>query len=275
MQFNAVTGAENGSAILSFTVDGPDSDQWSVVYSAEGEEEQTASFPSHMVTVTGLTVGKEYTFRLIPDTDLYVTGTEEIKFVAADLVYAENLIVTSCIDNTLIAQWDTPDGATVETWTVRCYNDDYNETIITAENTAVFDELDHTKAYTVEVTAAAMSVNQRVNVPENSVTISNLVVDATDFSALQLTWDASKDVPKDGWHLTYTIDGSELQSTILCDDNSATIPYQVPGSVYEITIRDASGMVALGTPYTYNVPAETTFTCDYSGYSVSSEDMSF
>ena len=275
VQFSAITGAENGSAILSFTVDGPDSEQWSVVYSAEGEEEKAATFPSHMVTLTGLTVGKEYTFRLIPQTELYVTGAEEITFTAADLVYAENLLVTSCIDNTLTAVWNTPEGATVENWTVRCYNDDYNETIITAENTAVFDGLDHTQSFTVEVTAAAMSVNQRVYVSEHSVTLSNFAFDTADRSQIVVTWDASSNVPADGWQLTYTIDGSELRSTVLCDDNSAVIPYQIPGTEYEILIQDAQGAVALGTPLTFVVPTEETFSCTYDGYTVTDEDMTF
>ena len=61
VQFNAVTGSESGSVILSFTVDGKDSESWTVLYSAEGEEERSITFPAHTTTLTGLSVGKEYT----------------------------------------------------------------------------------------------------------------------------------------------------------------------------------------------------------------------
>ena len=71
-QTSVVTGSESGSVILSFTVEGPDSNQWNVIYNAEGEAERVTAFPAHMVTLAGLTVGKEYTFRLEPADDIYI-----------------------------------------------------------------------------------------------------------------------------------------------------------------------------------------------------------
>ena len=70
---------ENGAGMidddivdLSFTVEGPDSEQWNVIYNAEGEAERVTAFPSHMVTLTGLTVGKEYSFRIEPVDSTYL-----------------------------------------------------------------------------------------------------------------------------------------------------------------------------------------------------------
>ena len=37
--FTAKTGSEDGSVILSFSVDGPESHNWNVTYSTEGEED--------------------------------------------------------------------------------------------------------------------------------------------------------------------------------------------------------------------------------------------
>ena len=144
-QISIVTGAEDGSVILSFTVEGPDSDQWNVIYSAEGEAERVTAFPSHMVTLTGLTVGKEYIFRLEASDDIYLSGVAEASYVVKEVVYAENLHVTACADGILSAKWDVPSNANVSQWSVRCYNDTgYDETIFTAETEVTFEDIDDT-----------------------------------------------------------------------------------------------------------------------------------
>ena len=271
VQFSAVTGSEDGSVILGFTVEGPDADQWSVVYSAENEPEQTVVFPSHMVTLTGLTVGKEYTFRLIADTDLYITGTDEITFVASKLVYAEDLLITSFVDGKLTVSWDVPKDTDVPHWTVRCYNDsDYNETIITSENTVVFEALDHSRNYTVEVTAAGMSVSQRAFVAKNAMTASSFQADHSDPNKLVITWEIDSDDTSDGWLMLYRVDGSTKQASVPCTGNSAVIYGVVPGAVYDFELQDANGTTVLCEPFSYTAPEAQSF----SGYSVTAENMS-
>ena len=51
VSFSAVTGNEPGTAILSFTVDGMDSETWSVTYSAPGVAENKAIFSGHMLVL--------------------------------------------------------------------------------------------------------------------------------------------------------------------------------------------------------------------------------
>lgn len=274
VQFNAVTGSEDGSVILGFTVDGPDSEQWHVYYSAEGEEEQVATFPSHMVTLTGLTVGKVYTFRLVPETQLYLTGSNEMQFKASNLVYAEDLIITSCADNTLTVTWKEPSNTNVDSWTVRCYNDDaYNETIITSETTATFENLDHTGSFTVEVTAAGMSVSQRTFVGENTITLSNVQFDHTDPTKLLVSWNSSIEVAN-GWLITYTIDGSELQEAI-CTENNIEIFPVVPGATYQFTLQDIDGSPIIGSQFAYTVADSEAFNCNYEGYEITQEHLVF
>ena len=150
VQLSAITGSEDGSVVLNFSVEGPDSEQWNVIYNADGEAERVTAFPSHMVTLTGLTVDKEYTFRIEPIDDIYLSGETEIKYVAKNLVCAENLRINSCLNGELTAQWDTPDGETVSEWSVRCYNENgYDETLTTAENTITFQNVDDTVANTL------------------------------------------------------------------------------------------------------------------------------
>lgn len=270
VQFSAVTGSEDGSVILGFTVEGPDDGQWSVLYSTPGEPEQAVVFPSHMVTITGLTIGKEYTFKLISDADLYVTGTNEITYTASNLVYAEDLMITSFIDGQLSVSWNAPHDANVPHWTVRCYNDsDYNETIITADTKAVFANLDHGHNYTVEVTAAGMSVSQRTFVAKNAMSASNFQADHSDPNQLVITWDISSGASADGWLLLYRVDGSEKQASVPCNGNSAVIYGIVPGAVYDITLQDAAGIPVLCEPFSYTAPEAQVF----SGYNVTAEDM--
>lgn len=272
VQFNAVTGSEDGSAILGFTVEGPDDGQWSVVYSAPGEAEQTVVFPSHMVTLTGLTVGKEYTLKLVSDSDLYVTGADEITFTASRLIYAEELVITSFVNGKLSVSWAAPKDVFVEHWTVRCYNDsEYNETMITSDTSAVFEGLDHNQNYTIEVTAAGMSVSQRTFVAKNALTASNFKTDNSDPNKLVITWDVGSAENSDGWLMLYKIDGSEKQASVPCSGNGAVINGVVPGAVYEFSLQDATGAPVLCEPFSYTMPEAKTF----SAYNVTAEDMSF
>lgn len=270
VQFSAVTGSEDGSVILGFTVEGPDEGQWSVVYSTPGETEQTILVPSRMVTITGLTVGKEYTFRLFSDTNLYVTGTNELKYTASNLIYAEDLMVTSFLDGEMSVSWGSPEDASVTQWTVRCYNDrDYNETIITADTNAIFQNLDHDCNYTVEVTAAGMSVSQRTFVGKNAPTATDFKVDHSDPNTLVISWSVINGESDEGWLLLYTIDGADTQYSVTCDGASATLEGVVPGADYRFTLQDSSGTAVLCVPFEYSVPEATAF----SNYRVTAENM--
>ena len=259
MQVHAVTGSENGSAILSFAVDGPDSDQWNVIYSAEGEAERVSTFADHMITLTGLTVGKEYTFRLEPVSDLYISGESETTYVVRNLICAENLRITSFADGTLTAQWDVPDGEVVDNWSVRCYNDaEYNETVAVEDNMVTFQNLDDSFAYTIEVTAANMSVSQSVAVAANVVTISDFSASQLPNGMLSLTWNANREIPLGGWVLNYSVNGINAAEVITALENTAEIN-AVPTGSYAFSIYDASGNEVLGGPFTYTLSEADTF----------------
>ena len=269
IQFNAVMGSEEGSVILAFNIDGPDSDQWNIRYSAEGMEPVTVSFPSHMFTLNDLTLDKEYTFTLSPASSLYMTGNSEIKFTPSKLVYAENLQVVSCIDNRLTATWN--ENAEVTGWTVRCYNEDnsYDKTLVVDTNTAVFEELDHTDSYTVEVTAANMSVSQRAYVEKNAINLSNLKIDDSNPNQLTLTWESTQN-SGEGWLVSCSADGSAVK-VVPAAGNSVVIAPIVPGAKHTIAIKDAKGVQVLGGNIEYTAKAAS----DFSGYSVSASDMKF
>lgn len=269
MQMSAVTGSESGSVILNFTVEGPDSEQWNVIYSAEGEAERVTAFPSHMVTLTGLTVGKEYSFRLEPVDDIYLSGNTEFVYTAKDLVCAENLHVVACSDGALSVQWNTPENADVAEWAVRCYNESgYDQTITTAENTATFLDIDEATAHTIEVTAADMSVSQRVTVGANSVTLSNFSVDTSKPGVIHLSWNSNRDIPANGWTIRYTVNDINAPAALSAKENGIDIP-AVPNAAYVFTILDGSENPVLGGPFTYNLSDASSF----ESFDVTQEDI--
>lgn len=275
VQFDAVTGTTGDSAILSFTVEGPTCDKWTVLYSAAGEEERTATFASHMVTLTDLSVGKMYTFRLVPEDELYVTGRKEINFTPRELIKAENLRVTNCENRTLTAKWEAPEGISVESWSVHCFNDTYNQTIITADTTATFQDLDHTAGYTIEVKAAGMSIGQATTVSANAITAANFTTDASDPNKLIFHWSPSQEITEDGWLLRYSIVGVDNEATLACDTNTAVISPVVPNATYRIQLEDIKGNVLLGSQNLIKTGDATPFTKEFDSFTAKAEDLEF
>jgi len=272
VQFDAITGTEDGSVILSFTIDGPDSQQWTVRYFTDGEDEKATAFSGHMVTINGLTPGRDYTFTLEPENNLYITGNTQLTFTANKIIRAENLTITSCNNNALTAVWDAPQDLIVESWTVRCYNDNgYDKTITTVETSVVFDELDHTDSYTVEVIAANMSVSERAYIAKNSITVSDFQMDASDPNKLILSWTSNQSVLDNGWILLYTVDGSAVHEANCSAENTAEISPAIPGGTYDFTLLTANGDFVFDGSYTYTAAEPAAF----EGYNVSSEYMEF
>ena len=269
MQMSAVTGSESGSVILNFTVEGPDSEQWNVIYNTDGEAERVTAFPSHMVTLTGLTVGKEYSFRLEPVDDIYLTGDTEFVYTAKDLLCAEDLHVVACSDGVLTVQWNSPENADVTEWTVRCSNQSgYDQTVKTNETTATFQDIDDTTEHTIEVIAADMSVSQRVNVGANSVTLTNFSVDTSKPGVIHLSWNSNRDIPAAGWTIRYTVNDINAPTVLTTNENSIDIP-AVPSAEYTFTILDGSENPVLGGPFTHTQSSASSF----ESFEVTKEDI--
>lgn len=269
--FYAVTGPEDGSVILSFTPQGPTSEQWSVTYVADDEPERSVTFTGPVVTLTGLTVGKEYTFTLSPVKNLYLTGTDTITHTASNVVYAQNLRITSFEEGNLTIAWDAPSDITVAQWYVRCYNEaGFDNTLTTEDTFIIFEEMDISSGYTIEVIADGMSLGTRVNLSPDSILITNVTADSSDRTGLHVTWEFEGSAPAGGWVLQYTVDGSLVQS-ITCDTNSAVITPLIPGASYSISVKPANDITFFGGTIVY----ETEEASAFSGYLVTAEDMVF
>lgn len=267
LNFTGVTGNTDGTVVLNFSVEGPER-EWILHYSAEDEEEKTLDFSGHMVTVSGLTVGKTYTFTLEPSVALYIVTDTTLEFTASSLVLAEDLEITACAGGALTAQWNTPADTTVEAWNVLCYgNGGYSASVTTAENTITFENIDPSQSYTVEVTAAGMTQAVRTSITANPITVGDIMVDASKSEKLIFTWEYEGAAPANGWLMMYCIDGSEYQSVVQCSTNSAEVAPRIPGATYNVTILAADATTIFTQEQNYTCPEAPIF----SGYGISSD----
>lgn len=242
VSFTAVTGSEDGSVILNFTVDGPDSEEWTAYCTAEGQESVVVSFTGHMTTVSGLNVGSTYQIRLVPSTALYIPGSDSLEFTASSIIIAENLSLTTDGQGALHVTWEVPQDANVESWTVRCYSvDGYDQTLTTDQPEATFRDISGGSAYTVEVTAQGMTQAARAGITANPIYITNIQVDDSDLMKLAVSWDYTGQAPEGGWLLMYTIDGNGQTQVVQCESNSGVISVRVPAATYSLTIQAADG----------------------------------
>lgn len=279
LQFSALTGSQSGSAVLSITAEspeGPDATEWTVFYSAEGEEEKSVDFTGRTYTLTDLTVGKTYTLKLVPKATEFVTGTDTITFLASNLLYAENLRVVNCADGEIVVAWDAPADAPAVSWKVHCFNASgtYSEMITTAETTVTFENLDHSDGYTVEVIAEGMTVSQRIMVEKNTTTITDFTADTSVPGEITLTWNASTEIPASGWVLDYTMTGIDTTQTVICTENTFVLDTALPETQYTFVLSSAENAV-LCEELKIKTPEAGEFTCTYDGFTVSSSDMLF
>lgn len=255
----AVTGAENGSALVNFTVDGKDSDEWVLTYSAEGEEEKSVTFAGHMATIRELTVGKEYTFTLAPASELMITGATEMKHTASNVILAENLKVDACHSGSMTVSWNAPEGTEVSGWTLRCYNETgFDQSVNTTDTSAVFSGIGDNDTYTIEATAAGMTVSTHITMTSTPIEITAFDVDTSDTNVLNISWEAVGNLSPNGWILNYSIDGGK-KDPITCPTNNVIISPAIPGARYEFALQSADGITVFNGTLTYDVPAADSF----------------
>ena len=263
VSFTAVTGPEDGSAVLNFTVDGEEPDEWMVVCTAEGEKEIKETFAGHSVTVKGMTIGKVYTITLYPDDNLTLSGNTSMEFLPSRLILAENISVTTQNSTDITVHWNAPGDVIVDTWDVRCYNIRGFEVQFTVgEPKAFIPGIDLTTGYTIEITASGMTQPARTSISENPLCIDPFVlVNAQDptIGELELSWQFTGDAPKGGWLLMYTVDGAATPNVIKCSDPSAVIVPRIPGARYKFTVQTADGTTVLNNVHSYECPETTLF----------------
>lgn len=271
-----VTGNMLGSAVISFNVEGPDSEHWVLTYKAEGDtQEQTVTFAGHTHTLMGLEKDVVYTGVITPVEDLYLVESAPISFTTTDLIQASDLHISGFEENALTAQWTAPEEFTVTGWTVICTNDaGFKKSIETAETTATFTDLDTTKAYSVDVIAVGQSMKQSVSIGANAVTVKNIQADSSTTGVLKLSWEATT-IPDGGWVVHYTAGDCPTEFTQACSENSVSILPVIPATVYKIVIKAADDSAVACPLYTYTTPDAVNFSAVYGGDAVNNGNLQF
>ena len=251
IDFSAKIGPRDGSVDLSFTVDGPETQDWTVEYSTEGEEPKSVSFTGHMVTIDALTVGKVYTFTLVPSADLYLAGTTSLDYLASKIIVAEDLSIVSCQNGVLTARWSVPEDAAVESWSVRCYSgNDYDVTVTVTEPSVRFENISAENGYTLEVTADGMPQSARAFVTANPANITDVQISHEQKTGLTISWAADRN-PEGGWLVMYSVDGSETTELAECTGTTAVIKAPIPKTAYSFQIMAADSSTVFGGNVAY------------------------
>lgn len=254
VDLNAVTGAEDGTAIVSFGVEGPESETWTLVCSTEGEEDKVFTFSGHNYTVVGLTPDATYTFTLSGSDKVYLIGDHSLNFTAQRVIYAQNLTIADCTGNQMTIQWQVPEGVTVNSWTAHCYNDaGFDQVLVVTEPTATFTEVSPDTPYTLEVTAEGMTQSMRTYITANPITITAVNVQVSDLE-IDLDWFHEGKAPENGWVVFYTVDGAAEQQMIESDTPSITIYPAAPGSHYDFVIQSADATSVFNGTASADVP---------------------
>ena len=261
IHLTAVTGQEAGSVIVSFGVEGLEPEQWTAVCSAEGLEPVSVTFSGHSVTIPGLHVGTDYVITLSADSDVLLVGETSISHTASDLVQARNLALADYRNGEITFSWTAPEGANVDRWIVRCYNSEgYDHLQEVSQTKAVFQGIADSGKYTVEVTAANMTLGIRGEFTADSNNITGFAAELNG-SAIELNWNYMGPSPEEGWKILWSADGGDSQ-ILTAESSQAVLAPAVPGSSYTFTVQPPadSGMAAPTVELT--VPAPGVFSAN-------------
>lgn len=246
-----LTGAEDGSALVYLVVDGYAPEQWHLQYSAENEIVHNAIFSGNQVTVTGLTVGSEYTFEVEPEDGTPVKGITMQTHTAANVILPQNLKIASWENDTLVLEWESAEESPVY-WSVSCFNDSAQIDIDTEETEIAIPGVTVGNDYTVEVTSAGMSQGAQLKLSANPIHLSSISASVQNGKDLLLTWQSDQGDPADGWQVSYTIDG-HTEATLSCPSSAVTITPMIPNAMYDFSIQSADGTTVFGGAYSHTM----------------------
>lgn len=266
--FTVITGTEDGSVNLSFEVTGPEPEEWTVEYGAEGEETKTARFTGHALTLHGLTVGKGYTFRLTAGEELYLSGTTSVPFDVRAVVTAQNLTITHVSENGFTVAWDEPETP-VAAWTVTCSGGEYNETQTVSGCAATFENVDLSVGHTIRVTAQDMSASAQFAMTANPVFIQSLTAETVG-GIMTVRWEFTGNAPGN-WVLLYTYgDDAENTMSVQTTEPTAVIEGVLPNATYTFRLQATDGTTVFQDQI---FQAVTPAPSDFEGFGLSASEL--
>ena len=273
--FDVYTAGSNGLVNVIFSVSGKDADSWKLTYSTIGGPSNTVTLQGKNETISGLTVGKEYTFTLEAVGDMYLTGKSSLTHTVREPAYAQHLTVTGYKDGEMHVAWVPPKDIEPCDWTIHCVDD--NNTALDsvtvsagAETKAIIKGINPTGTYTVTAIAEGMQNGVSETVDVSSVALENIQTTVTANSIL-ITWDEPEDHSE--WTITCTADGLEIAEPVTTATGRYEIHGLIPNTTYCITIKQDGDQVPLGGIQAFNTPKAEDFSCTYEGVTVTAEDF--
>ncbi|MBQ5608371.1 MAG: hypothetical protein IIU86_05035 [Oscillospiraceae bacterium] len=258
--FKAETGSDDGSVLLTFAADCPETTQWKITYAASGEEKKEILFSDHKLEIPGLNVGTAYDFELMPVENLIVVGETKLTHTASNVIVAENLIIKELANDKLTVVWTAPADNGEINWLVHCTNNQgFEQTVTTKESTAVFTGITATDALTVTVTAEGMSMTQNLDIPANSVSVIDFKNTSGTNDKAVLTWNTTDTTKDKKLILQYSADGSSVKEMKDLTGNTAQISPLVPGATYTISLKTDDGNTVIGGSITLTLPEPKDF----------------
>ena len=267
-EFTAVRGEEDGQALLSFTFEGPQPDEWIITYSnAAGDDTNEIRLTETTYTISDLKLNDSYTFTLSASDGFFLTGALSAQYEVVPIVEAKDLNVSEINDNRITVTW-APGENLPEEWTVTCEAEGMDMLTETTKQTACSFALDSfDKDYTITVTARGMVEPEVLVLPADPIVVNNLKATTNEDGSVTIAWDTPVAVPAGGWYVSYNTTGSHHDAYMLNigedteNGNSAVLTNLIPNTQYDVSLS----MIADNTDQKIFGITTLSFTTDKSG----------
>ena len=267
-EFTAVRGEEDGQALLSFTFEGPQPDEWIITYSnAAGDDTNEIRLTETTYTISDLKLNDSYTFTLSASEGFFLTGALSAQYEVVPIVEAKDLNVSEINDNRITVTW-APGENLPEEWTVTCEAEGMDVLTETTKQTACSFALDSfDKDYTITVAARGMVEPEVLVLPADPIVVNNLKATTNEDGSVTIAWDTPVAVPAGGWYVSYNTTGSHHDAYMLNigedteNGNSAVLTNLIPNTQYDVSLS----MIADNTDQKIFGITTLSFTTDKSG----------
>lgn len=246
---------------LNFIPEGNEPDEWSVSYSAAGQEAVTKTFTGHTVTLTGLEPDTEYTITLLDPSDVQLSGVTTVQGKTLASVHVTD-IYAELTKSTAIITWEY-EGDTPASWNVTTTGSEgytNNQTVLETE--LILDDLKAGETYSLVITCDNMVSSASTNFTPEAFTISEISAQVNENGNIDLSWNCEIDTEDVEWMVVYTMVGNEdITQVEKTTEQTVTLTSLIPGCTYSIEIQESNGEEVGGeNTIEVEVPAVESFT---------------
>lgn len=259
---SASAGNEEGAVNIKLVVkDGdPIPTSWTISYCTEDgtSQERTFTGTDRDFRITGLDVGKEYTFSLVSSDLFNITGVTSAVFTPAKAVTAEQLSMRSFVDDILTVQWVCTSDAPEE-WSVTCTDPDGNtQTVNARQCEASFKGLTVGTPYTVTLEANGLFVPLTLDIPDTLLHIDSMTA-TEEKDGVHVTWTCAAAPENAAWVLMSAA-GADNVVAHNAEGNSIILTDLLPGTEYALLLKSADDQTTVGyRTINYTVPKPENF----------------